>query len=135
MPNPVWRIAALVVSIVAAQNAVAPSDAFAQAAIGPWGFDLAGPTLDAAVCAAPRGTAQPPRLVVAQQGRGTPRPYLPTPRVPHRVQGEPPQGPVCTLRVTDGSIVTSVCGNVLSGSADSRPAYRMSGATLTLSAV
>jgi hypothetical protein len=46
-----------------------------------------------------------------------------------------PQLPNCTLRVTDGSIVTSVSGKVLAGSVDSRPAYRISGATVELEAV
>jgi len=51
------------------------------------------------------------------------------------VQTELPQIPNCTLRVIDGSIVTSVWGKVLAGSVDSRPAYRMSGAMVALEAV
>jgi len=51
------------------------------------------------------------------------------------MQGDPPQLPNCTLRVTDGSIVTSVCDKVLAGSVESRPAYRMSGAMVELEAV
>jgi hypothetical protein len=34
-----------------------------------------------------------------------------------------------------GSMVTSVCGKVFAGSVESRPTYRMSGATVELEAV